>query len=49
MDSINIGDDVIIAGKIVSMRNGVICVETLSGTRIWIEIEDIKTHRPINK
>ena len=40
------GDDITVAGKVEKIENGCVMIKTKSGTVLWIEPYDIKTHRP---
>lgn len=42
---IQIGDDITVAGKVKRIENGCLMIKTKNGTELWIETEDIKTHR----
>lgn len=46
---IQIGDDIIVAGKVKHIKNGCLMIKTKNGTELWIEAEDIKTHRPMRR
>ena len=46
---IQIGDDITVAGKVKLIKNGCLKIKTKNGTELWIEAEDIKTHRPIDR